>query len=91
MTIAQCGRDVPFVKSNVLLCSQVLSAISLQPTIICCAGETADFIKALDKAPNQKTGLQYPFNLLPLQIEKVMHRLNFSVMGKIDMFLTVRT
>ena len=29
MTIAQCGQDVPSVKSSVLLCSQLLSAISL--------------------------------------------------------------
>ena len=91
MVIAQCGRDVPSVKSSVLLCSQLLSAVSLEPTIICCAGGSADFIKALDKAPNQKAGLQYPFNLLALQVEKLMHKPSFSVMGKIDMFLMVRT
>ena len=85
------GRDVPAVKSSVLLCSQVLSAISLEPTIICCAGGSADFIKALDKAPNQKDGLRYPFNLLPLQIENLMHKPSFSVMWKIDMFSMVRT
>ena len=91
MTVAQCGRDVPSVKSSVLLCSQVLSAVSLEPTIICCAGGSADFIKALDKAPSQKAGLQYPFNLLPLQVEKLMHKPSFSVLGKIDMFSMVRT
>ena len=90
-TIAQCRRDVSSVKSSVILCSQVLSAISLEPKIICCAVGSADFFKALDKAPNQKAGLQYPFNLLPLQIKKVMHKPNFSVMGKIDMFSMVRT
>ena len=87
MTVAQCGRDVPSVKSSVLLCSQVLSAISLEPTIIC----GADFNNSLDKAPNQKAGLQYPFNLLPLQIEKLLHKPSFSLMGKIDMFSMVRT
>ena len=51
MTIAQCGRDVPAVRRCVLLCSQVLSAVSLEPTIICCAGGSADFSKALDKTP----------------------------------------
>ena len=91
ITVAQCGRDVPSVKTSVLLCSQVLSAISLEPTIISCAGGSADFIKALDKALNQKAGLQYPFNLLPLQVEKLMHKPSFSVMGKIDMFSMVRT
>ena len=91
LTIARCGRDVPSVKSSVLLCSQVLSAISLEPTIFCCAGGNANFIKALDKAPNQKAGLQYPFKFLPRQIERVMHKPSFSVMGKIDMFSMVRT
>ena len=91
MTIAHCGQDVPSVKSSVLLCSQVLSAVSLEPTIICCAGGSADFIKALDKAPSRKCGIQYPFNLVPLQVEKLMHKPSFSVMGKIDMFSMVRT
>ena len=79
------------VTFSVLLCCQVLSAVSLGPTNICCAGGSADFIKALDRAPSQKARLQYPFNLLPLQIEKVMHKPSFSVMGKIDMFSMVWT
>ena len=91
ITIAQCGRDVPSVKISVLLCSQLLSGISLEPTSICCGGGSAGFIKSLDKAPSQKAGIQYPFNLLPLQIEKLMHKPSFSVMGKIDMFSMVRT
>ena len=91
MTVAQCGRDVPAVRSCVLLCSQLLSAVSLEPTIICCAGGTADFNKSMDKAPNQKAGIQYPFTLIPFQVEKLMHKPGFSVMGKIDMFSMVRT
>ena len=91
MTIAQCGRDVPSVKSSVLLCSQLLSAISLEPTIICCVGGSADFIKSLHKSLSQKDGIQYPFNLSPLQVEKLMHKTSFSVMGTIDMFSMVRT
>ena len=79
------------MKSSVLLCSQLLSAISLEPTIICCGGRSADSIKSLDKSPSQKAGIQYPFNLLPLQVEKLMHKPSFSVMGKIDMFSMVRT
>ena len=91
VAVAHCGRDVPAVRSCVLLCSQLLSAVSLEGTNVCCAGGRADFIKALDKAPSQKGGIQYPFNLLPLQIEKLMHKPNFTVMGKIDMFSMVRT
>ena len=90
MAIAHCGRDVPAVRSCVLLFSQVLSAVSLEPAIICCAGGSADSIKALYKTPSQKTGVQYPFNLLSLQVEKLMQKPSFSVMGTIDMFSMVR-
>ena len=69
VAFAHCSRDVPAVRSCVLLCSQLLSVVSLEPTIFCCAGGSADFIKALGKSPGQKTALQYPFSLLPLQIE----------------------
>ena len=58
MAVARCGRDVPAVRNCVLLCSQLLSAVLLEPTIICCAGGSADFIKALDKASSLKTGIQ---------------------------------
>ena len=62
----------------------------MEPTLICCAGGSADFIKALDKSPSQKAGIQYPYNLSPLQIEKLMHKPSFSVMGRIDMFSMVQ-
>ena len=91
MAVAHCGRDVPAVRICVLLCSQLLSVVSLEPTIICCADGSADFTKVLDKALNQKAGIQYLFNFLPLQIEKLMHKPSFSVMGKIDLISIVRT
>ena len=91
MTIAHCGRDVPVMKSTVLLCSQLLSAVSTEPRILCCGGSSLEFIKALDKAPSQKTGIQYPFSLCPMHVEKLMHNPSFSVTGKIDMFSMLRT
>ena len=57
MSIAHCGRDVPAVKCNVLLSSQLLSAVSTEPLIIFFMGSSLDFIKALDKAPSQKAGI----------------------------------
>ena len=91
MTIANCGRVVPVMKSTVSLCSQLLSAVSTEPRIICCGGSSLEFIKALDKAPSQKAGIQYPFSLSPMHVEKLMHKPSFSVMGKIDMFSMLRT
>ena len=91
LTVAHCGRDVPVVKSNVLLSSQLLSAVSTEPRIICCGGSSLEFIKALDRALSQKTGIQYPFSLSPMHIEKLMHMPSFSVMGKIDKFAMLPT
>ena len=91
IAIAHCGRDVPVVKSNVALTAQLLGAISTEPRIICCGGSSLDFIKALDKAPSQKAGVQYPFSFSPMHVEKLMHKPSFSVMGKIDMFAMLRT
>ena len=91
MTIAHCGRDVPVMKSTVLLSSELLSAVSTEPRIICCGGSSLELIKALDKAPSQKTGIQYPFSFSPMVVEKLMHKPSFSVMGKIDMFSMLRT
>ena len=91
MTSAHCGRDVPVMKSTVLLSSQLLSAVSTGPRIICCGGSSLEFITALDKAPSQKAGIQYPFSLSPMVVEKLMHKPNFSVMGKIFMFSMLRT
>ena len=91
MTIAHCGRDVPVMKSTVLLSSQLLSAMSTEPRIICCGGSSSECLKALDKAPSQKAGIQYPFNLSPMHVEKLLHKPSFSVMGKTDMFSMLRT
>ena len=91
MTIAHCGRDVPAVRSCVLLCSQVLSAVLLEPTFICSVAGSVDSLKAFNKAHSQKTGGQSPFNLLLLRIEKLMHKPSFSVMEKIGLFSIVWT
>ena len=91
MTIAHCDRDVPVTKVNVVSSSQLSGAVSTEPRIICCEGSSLEFIKALDKAPSQKTGIQYPFSPSTMHIEKLMHKPSFSVMGKIDIFSMLPT
>ena len=91
MTIAHCGRDVTVMKNTVLLSSQMLSAVSTEPRIVCCGGSSMELIKALDKAPSQKAGIQHPFSLSPMVVENLMHKPSFGVMGKIDMFSMLRT
>ena len=91
MAVAHCGRDVPAVRSCVLLCSQLLSAVSLEPNIICCEGGSTDFIKALDKAPSQKASINYPLTYYRCRAEMLMHKTSLSRTGKFDMFLMIRT
>ena len=50
-----------------------------------------DIINALDKAPSRKAEIQYSFNLLPFQADKLLHKPNFRGMGKLDMFSVVST
>ena len=91
MALTHCSRDVPVVKGNVSMVGQLLSVVSTDPTFVCCGGAGSDFIKALDRDPTGKAGVQYPFSLNPVQVEKLMHKPNFSVMGTIDMFLMLGT
>ena len=91
MALTQCSRDVPMLKGNVSMVGQLLSVASTDPTMVCCGGADSDFIKALDRDPTRKAGVQYPFCLSPVQVEKLMHKPSFSVMGKIDMFSMLRT
>ena len=74
-----------------LLHSQVHIAVLPEPIVLCCTGESANFDKVMDKTRGQKAGIQYHFNLLPFQVENLMHKPSFSVMGKINMFFMVRT
>ena len=91
MASTHCGRDVPEVEGNVSMVGQLLSAVSTGPTIVCCGGANSDFIKALDRNPTGKAGVQNPLSLNPVQVEKLMHKPSFSVMGKVDMFSMLRT
>ena len=91
MALTHCSRDVPVVEGNVSMVGQLLSVVSMGPTIVCCGGADSDFNKALDRDPTRKAGVQYPFSLNPVQVENLMHQPSFSVMGKIDMFSMLRT
>ena len=91
MALTHCSRNVPVVKGNVSMVGQLLSIVSANPTIVCCGGADSNFIKALDRDPTRKAGVQYPFRLSPVQVEKRMHKPSFSVMGKMDMFSMLRT
>ena len=90
MAVTLCGRDNPVVKGSVPMGGQLLSVVSRKSTIVCCGGADSDFIEALDREPTRKAGEQYPFCLNSVQVEKLMHKPSFSVMGKTDKFSMLR-
>ena len=90
MPMLHCRRDLPPTKSYTDLVSRLLSAVSDDVTFICSGGSNADFVKVLDKSPGRKSGVQYPFALAPVQIERLLHKPSFSVMGRIDLCSMLR-
>ena len=82
MALTHCSRDAPVVKGNASMVARLLSVVSTVPTIVCCGGADSGFNKALDRDPTRNAGVQYPFRLSSVQVEKLMHKPSFSVMGK---------
>ena len=91
IAFTHCNRDIPIVKGNVLMIGYLLSVVSMVPTINSCGGADIRFVKALDRNPMRKNGLQYPFNLSAFQVEKLMHKPSFSLSAKLDMFSMLGT
>ena len=87
MAFTYCGWDAPVVKSNA---SRVI-LFSMAPTVIKIGSADVDFVETLVREPMRKTGVQYPFNLSPVQVEKLMKRTSFILMGKIEFFSLLRT
>ena len=77
-------------RSFVVLTSHLLSANVGEATIICYCGWHVDYFNALHKSPGCKPGIQYSLSLTPLQLEQLLHKPSFSVMGKIDMLSMLR-
>ena len=91
MALTQSNRDVPVVNGNVSMVAQLLSVVSTGRTILCCGDAESDFIEALDRYPTWKAGVQYPFSLSSVQMEKLLHKPSFSVLGKLYVFSMLRT
>ena len=83
VTLMRCGRDVPFVKSQLLIRAKFLSDVLEKPDIVCCGGVTVEIFKFLYKMPSSKNGLHYPYTLL---LEKLLRKPSSNVMGRIELF-----
>ena len=56
MALTHCSREVAMVKGNVSMVGQLLSVVSVGPTIVCSGGADSNFFEALGKDPTRKAG-----------------------------------
>ena len=86
MLIVHSGREIPAVKSKFLLTSQLLKAASSEPNCFHCVGSSRKFVKAVGQDAKSPGWKNVSFSLLPTQVEKLMYKPSFGVLGKIDVF-----
>ena len=81
----RCGRDMLPVKRQLGMVAKSLGAVSENPDNDNCAGVGVDILKTLDRMPSSQVGLQYPFSIQALPVEKLLRKSSFSVMDQMDM------
>ena len=79
--------DAPFVKSQLLMTSQLLILASRSPEIIGGVGVRVDFMKTLDGAQISQVGVHSPSDGNNLKVEKLLRKPSCSVMGRYDLFV----
>ena len=66
--------------------SRLLSVISTTPDVVAFSGCAVDLIRTVDKHPTYPRGVQSCFRFECLDLQTLMHKMNYSVFGHIDMF-----
>ena len=66
--------------------SRLLSAISTAPDVVAISGCAVDLIRTVDQHPSYPRGIQSCFRFESLDLRALMHKVNYSVFGHIDMF-----
>ena len=60
----------PYCEESTEFMAQFLGAVSRVPEIISCVTVKLDIIKTLDRCPGGKVGVQYPYHVNALNLEK---------------------
>ena len=66
--------------------SRLLSAISTAPDVVAISACAVDLIRTVDQHPSYPRGIQSCFRFELLDLRTLMHKVNYSVFGHIDMF-----
>ena len=88
--VCRSGVANPDIEGRLGSLSRLLSAISTEPDIVACSGCPLSFIQTIDKSPYFSHAVQYPFRFDLFDLEKMMHKKSFSVLGRIDFFSVMR-
>ena len=77
LVLGRCSAEV-----NLL--SGLLAAISTSPTLVCCSGCSLELVQLLDKSPLFPRAIQSPQRFEELSLQKLMHKRNNCVFGRIN-------
>ena len=83
-------RDLPIVRVGCQWFQFFLDAMSGKPKKLSCGGASVDVPNLLDKMPTSKIGLHYRCTIYAIQIPKLLRKSSYSVMGRIDMFVSMK-
>ena len=89
--IMRCGRDMPLIKSQLGMISNVLEAVPEKPDMVTCGGDGVVVLKTSDRLPSGNVGLQYPFRIHELQVVELLRKPSNSVAGRLDMFAVLKS
>ena len=71
--------------------SRLLSVISTTPDVVAISGCAVDLIRTVDQHPSYPRGVQSCFRFESLDLRTLMHKMNYSVFGHIDMFSVLQS
>ena len=71
--------------------SRLLSVISTAPDVVAISGCAVDLIRTVDQHPSYPRGVQSCFRFESLDLRTLMHKMNYSVFGHIDMFSVLQS
>ena len=86
LDVLQCDRDAPVVRSQMSMVAHFLGAVSRSPVNATGGGVGVDFIKTLNRSSSSKVGVQNLFDVKNLNLEKLLRKPSYGVMGGIEMF-----
>ena len=88
---SQCDRGASILKNQLAIMAQFLGAVSGVREIVSCRVVSVGVIKTFGKVPCSNIGVRYPNDIKAFNLEKLLRKLSYSVMGSSDMFALLKS